>query len=114
MNFGPLTWLLIVAPTAVLAALIFIWLYQDNRAVVDLERDRHRVQQMEFDRDFSQAWNGGTLQAQPQAEIDALKAQVQAKEAVQKEAERVNCERVNQLAKELGGQLAADKTPVPC
>lgn len=114
MNFGPLTWLLIVAPTAVLAALIFVWLYQDNRAVVDLERDRHRVQQMEFDQDFAKVWNGGKIEAPAQADIDALKGQLAKKEAAQAENERLNCERMNQLAGELGGQLNTATEAIKC
>lgn len=114
MNFGPLTWLLIVAPTAVLGAVIFVWLYQDNRAVVDLERDRHRVQQMEFDRDFAQAWSGKQIDGPAQADIDALKGSLAAKEAAQAENEKRNCERMNRLASELGGQLDTATESIKC
>lgn len=114
MNLNPLTWLLIVAPTAVLAAVIFIWLYQDNRAVVDIERDRHRVEQMEFNRDFAQAWNGKPIEGPAQAEIDALKGKVAAKEAAQAENEKLNCERMNRLAGELGSQLNTANEAVKC
>lgn len=111
---NPLTWLFIAAPTAVIAALIFLWLYQDNRAVVDLERDRHRVEQMEFNRDFSRAWNGQPIEGPAQEEIDALKGQIAAKEAVNKENERLNCERMNRLAGELGDQLKTGTDSILC
>ena len=57
MNLNPLTWLLVLAPAAVIGALLFVWVYQSNSSTADLERDRMRLESMEFDRDAAAAWN---------------------------------------------------------
>ena len=77
MNLNPLTWLLVLAPAAVIGALLFVWVYQSNSSTADLERDRMRLESMEFDRDAAAAWNGQPLQGPNTEDMAQLRSRCQ-------------------------------------
>ena len=58
MNLNPLTWLLVLAPAAVIGALLFVWVYQSNSSTADLERD-HAGDRRKRARARGQGWRQG-------------------------------------------------------
>lgn len=112
---NPITWLFIAAPAAVLAALLFLWVYQDNTERGDLMRERQAVEHLEFDRDFANAWNGEQLQAPKQADIDAARAKVAAIEQAKEAREAERCQKLAKLSTELENTIqGTTAAPVNC
>ncbi|EDQ9622632.1 hypothetical protein ACRTJ0_004596 [Salmonella enterica subsp. enterica serovar Cerro] len=121
MNLNPLTWLLVLAPAAVIGALLFVWVYQSNSSTADLERDRMRLESMEFDRDAAAAWNGQPLQGPNTEEMDQLRSRINAKESAADAAAAERCQRMADLAarldttlQEQGGSAAKATTDPTC
>jgi len=104
-NVNPLMWLFVLAPAAVIGALLFIWVYESNTATADLERDRMRLESMEFDRDAAAAWNGEKIEAPSADSIEALRARIEAKEAAADAANAARCQKMDELAQRLNETL---------
>ena len=51
-------WLLLAAPAAFVAAYLFLWVYQEQKADLQATQQEQRRDRAEFDRDFDRAWNG--------------------------------------------------------
>lgn len=98
---NPLALLVFIAPAAVLGVVVFSFVYQDQTERHDIERQKHEIRQMEFDRDFSKAWNGETLDAPDEARLAAARAELEQNQERQVERERERCERLSRLASEL-------------
>lgn len=107
MNVSPITWLLIVAPTAVLAAVLFLFVFEKNDETAALERDRLNIQRLEFDRDFATAWNNERMEAPDPTELAALKNKLVAKERAAEAAEKERCKKMQALSAELENTLKA-------
>lgn len=107
MNINPLTWLVVVAPAAALGAALFIWVYQDNTATADLERDRLRLESMEFDQSFAQAWNGQKITAPSGEDMARLRERIEQKEAAAELAAAQRCAKLAAVAGRLDSQLGA-------
>lgn len=98
---NPIVWLFIVAPAAALAALLFVWVYQDNTERADLERERSRVERQQFDQDFANAWNGERIEAPAAEDLQKGRDRVAVLEARKEAREQESGERMQALAKEL-------------
>lgn len=110
MGINPLSVAVFVAPAAVIGALVFVWIYQDQTETTGLERDRMRLESAEFDRDFSRAWNGEALEAPADADLVALRAQVDQREQSAANAAQERCQRLAELADTLTGEERANNT----
>jgi len=112
---NPLVWLFVVAPAAAVAALLFIWVYQEQTDRGELQREQSRLERQEFDRDFAAAWNGEALQSPEAAELEKTRARLAALEARRDAKEQEQCQRLAALAGELEGVVMAEKgTPDNC
>lgn len=112
---NPITWLFIIAPTAVLGALLFVWVYQDNTERGEVMREQQKIERLEFDRDFANAWNGEQIEAPEQGEIDAAKAKLAAIEQAKAVRQQQRCEKLAELAGDLESTIkGAEKAPVTC
>ncbi len=98
---NPIVWLFIVAPAAVLAALLFVWVYQDSSDKGEAMREQQHLERLEFDRDFSAAWNGERIEPPAASEIEAARAKVAAIEARNAAKKLERCQRLAALAKDL-------------
>lgn len=98
---NPITWLFIVAPAAVLAAVLFVWVYQDTTDRGEEMRQQQKLERMEFDRNFANAWNGERIEAPGDDEIEAQRQKLA---AIEKAKQARDLERCRKLA-ELAGQL---------
>lgn len=105
---NPLLWLFVVAPAAAVAALLFIWVYTDQTDRGELQREQHRVEREEFDRDFAAAWNGNPIEAPVPTDLEKSRARVAALEARRDAKEETSCKRLASLAGQLEGVVAAD------
>ena len=115
MQLNPFLWLLIVAPAAVLGVLIFLFVYSDQKTTLEVQREHHQLDVMEFERDFSKAWNGETITGPSLAEIDQAKAQLAERKHQAEEEKRLNCERLASLASGLQSTVqSAAQTPITC
>ena len=92
---NPLNWLLIVAPAAVLAALLFVLIYQQTESTAQIERQRIHLESLRFDRDFAKAWNGEDLATK------GLDAQIEAAEAELAAAEQARPQGLKKLTQRL-------------
>lgn len=111
---NPLVWLVVVAPAAALAGLLFVWVYQDQTDRAELQREQSRVERQEFDRDFAAAWNGGALKEPETSELEKSRARVAALEARREAAELDRCKRLASLANELEGVVVGSGSPDNC
>lgn len=107
---NPLVWLFVVAPAAAVAALLFVWVYQDQTDRGELQREQSRIERQEFDRDFAAAWNGNSIEAPPASELEKTRARVASLEARRDAKEQEQCERLAALASELEGVVMADRS----
>lgn len=98
---NPLALLVFIAPAAVLGVVVFTWVYEDQTERHGIERQKHEIRQMEFDRDFAKAWNGEALDAPDEARLAAARAELEQSQERQVERERERCERLSRLASEL-------------
>lgn len=115
MQLNPFLWLLIVAPAAVLGVLVFLFVYGDQKATLEVQREQHQIEALEFDRDFSKAWNGESITGPAQAEIDQAKAHLVERKRLAEEERRQNCERLASLASDLQSTVQpTTQTPVTC
>ncbi|EKO2815814.1 hypothetical protein ACN3YC_004500 [Salmonella enterica subsp. enterica serovar Cerro] len=105
MNMNPLTWLLVLAPAAVIGALLFVWVYQSNSSTAELERERMRLESMEFDRDAAAAWNGQPLQGPSEEDMAQLRSRINAKQNAADAAAAERCKRMAELAARLDASL---------
>ena len=92
---NPISWLLIVAPVAVLGALLFVLIYQHTDATAHIERQRIYLESLRFERDFAKAWNGEDL------DTKGLDAQIEATEAELAAAEQVRPQGLKKLTQRL-------------
>lgn len=106
---NPLVWLFVVAPAAAVAALLFVWVYQEQTDRGELQREQVRLERQEFDKDFAAAWNGGPLESPRAEDIEKTRARVASLEAKQAAKEQGRCERLASLATELGGVVQANQ-----
>lgn len=111
MNLNPLTFLLVLAPAAVIGALLFIFVYDGATTTADLERDRMRLESLEFQRDAAAAWNGGRLEAPDADEIARLRERIAGREAAADAAAAERCARMAELADNLSDTLKQGKGP---
>ena len=102
---NPLLWLMIIAPSTVLGAILFLWVYQNNADTASLERDRMRLEQMKFDRDFAAAWNGKTILEPEADEIAALQARIKQRERVAEAAALERCQKLERMSAQLNRSL---------
>ena len=58
---SPLAIMAVIAPSALLGALLFFFVYDEHSTKNDIQRDKHQLETMKFDRDFSNAWNGDSV-----------------------------------------------------
>lgn len=105
MNLNPIAWLFVLAPAAVIGALLFVWVYQSNSDDADLERERMRLDAMEFDRDAAAAWNGQQIQGPNDDEIAELRARIKAKQQAADAAASERCRKMADLAAQLDETL---------
>lgn len=112
---NPITWLFIVAPAAVLAAVLFVWVYQDNSERSEVMREQQKLEALQFDRDFAAAWNGDKIEG-PEAEaINAQKQKLERIEQAKKERERERCQKLAALSKDLESTIQGeDVQPTAC
>lgn len=107
---NPITWLFIVAPAAVLAAVLFIWVYQDNSSRADLVQAQSKVERLEFDRDFAKAWNGQKIEAPDNSALDQAKAKVVALETAESVRRKEQCKRLARLSNDLENSLKSQES----
>lgn len=108
---NPLVWLFVVAPAAAVAAMLFVWVYQEQTERSEIQREQHRIERLEFDRDFADAWNGGQLSIPDGSELDRSRARLEALEAARDAGEADKCEKMAALAKQLEGVVMAGTGP---
>jgi len=89
MNAGIL-WL--IAPAAMIGAVIFFFVYEQNTENQDIQRAKMELQQSKFDKDFATAWNTGTVELKDDVASKKMKL-----EQIEKDAERKKTERKNQI-----------------
>lgn len=106
---NPLVWLFVVAPAAAVAALLFVWVYQEQTDRGELQREQSRIERQEFDRDFAAAWNGDELKGPEVSDIEKTRARVASLEARRDTKRQEQCKRLAALAGELEGVVRADK-----
>ncbi|MNQ66777.1 hypothetical protein D3C85_812770 [compost metagenome] len=112
---NPLVWLFVVAPAAAVAALLFVWVYQEQTDRGELQREQSRLERQEFDRDFAAAWNGDELKGPEGSDLEKTRARVASLEARRDAKEQEQCKRLAALAGELEGVVMAEKgTPDNC
>lgn len=100
---NPLVWLFVVAPAAAVAALLFVWVYQDQTDRGELQREQSRIERQEFDRDFAAAWNGEKIEAPQASDLEKTRARVASLEARRDAKDQEQCKRLAALASELEG-----------
>jgi len=105
---NPIVWLFVVAPAAAVAALLFVWVYQEQTERGELQREQIRIERQEFDRDFAAAWNGGKVEAPQASDLEKTRARVAALEARRDAKEQEQCQRLAELAGELEGVVRAE------
>lgn len=108
---NPLMWLFVVAPAAALAALLFVWVYQEQTERGEIQREQHRTERLEFDRDFAAAWNGGRVETPDGSELDKSRARLAELEAARDAGEADRCERLAALAGQLEGVIVTGTGP---
>lgn len=82
-------WVFIAAPVAVLAAWLFLTVYGEQKAEAQVTKTEQRRDRAEFDREFSEAWNG---KASPVLEKRASDAAAELSKA-EEERKKVEAER---------------------
>lgn len=94
----------LIAPILLIAALIFVYVYQDNRAAHDTQRAKHDVEMQKFNSDFQAAWNGEKLE---KLEVDDLRKARERLALSQKKADAQQIDTKNKLD-DLGTRLDAE------
>lgn len=111
-NLTPMQWLFILAPSAVVAGVLFILFYESS----DMERrvliQDQEVRQMEFDRDFANAWNGSAIEA-PANDIDAAKQRLAALKDEQDAKRQARDEKLMQLREKMEKEINREYMEIP-
>ncbi|MGP9795681.1 hypothetical protein ACT3T8_18050 [Halomonas sp. AOP1-B1-8] len=98
---NPLAILFLLAPGVAIGVLLFVWVYEDQSGRVEIERQKHEVRQLEFEKDFADAWNGGTLEGPSPEQIASAKAELEAAQTAKQEREQERCEKMSSLAADI-------------
>lgn len=77
-------WLFLVAPVAVVGAILFFTVYGEQREVQESVHQEQQRDRAEFDASFAKAWDG---KADPQLEARAAEANTKLAEAEKRKAE---------------------------
>jgi len=105
-------WVLIAAPVAVLAAWLFLSVYGEQKADGHVTKTEQRRDRAEFDRDFSQAWNGKAspvLEKRASDAADELTRAEEERKRVEAERKAIQAEQEKQLRELLMKQSAGAK-----
>jgi len=112
---NPITWLFIIAPTAVLGAVLFIWVYQDTTERGEEMRQQQKLDHLEFDRNFANAWNGERIEAPGNGEIEAQRQKLAAMEQVKQARDLERCRKLAELSGQLETTIKGSKVqPTEC
>lgn len=114
MNLNPLTFLLIMAPAAVIGAVLFIYVYQSSTATADLERDRIRLESLEFRQEAAAVWNGEKVPGIDPEELAQLRQRIASKEQAAENAAQERCERLAAFGEQLTGSLGQQAPAADC
>ncbi|MCS5798181.1 hypothetical protein LNN94_27315 [Klebsiella pneumoniae subsp. pneumoniae] len=77
---SPLAIMAVIAPSALLGALLFFFVYDEHSTKNDIQRDKHQLETMKFDRDFSNAWNGDSVTPPKENDIASMEEKIKMKE----------------------------------
>lgn len=106
---NPIQWLLIAAPATVIAAVLFVGVFERVDNTAEIQRESVELKQMEFDKEFAAAWNGQGISAPGADEIKQKKAHlVKLKELAAKAKQEQN-EKVEQLVRQLTAEINGGK-----
>ena len=105
---NPIGYLFLVAPVAVLAAFLFMNVYQSQSSSGEIHRAKVEATQMQFDKDFASAWNAGKVEAPETQALELAKARVVELENEKKAAEEARAQKLAELDKHLENTLVKD------
>ena len=112
---NPLVWLFVVAPAAAVAALLFVWVYQEQTDRGELQREQSRLERQQFDQDFSAAWNGEALEAPKTEDVEKTRARIATRQPPKQAKEQERSARLASREAELEGVVkAGEATPEDC
>ncbi|MDF4311326.1 hypothetical protein CKA27_25815 [Vibrio coralliilyticus] len=101
----PIHWLLIVCPAAVLGAVLFIGVFERVDNTAEEQRATVQLKQMEFDKQFADAWNEGVIKGPSDAELEEQRALVKELKDLARKARESQRQDLERLAQQLQGQL---------
>lgn len=78
--------ILIFMPLAVISIVLYISQSDSNRASLELEREKQRLERMEFDKDFDDFWDKGIVDRS--SDIEKQKAKIDELEQKSKQANK--------------------------
>lgn len=105
---NPLSYLFVIAPVAVLAAFLFMNVYQSQSSSGEIHRAKIEATQLQFDKDFASAWNSGSVEAPEKQALELAKARVIELENAKKAAEEERAQKLAELAKQMEKVLVKD------
>jgi Na+/phosphate symporter len=106
---NPMQWLLIAAPATVIAAILFIGVFERVDNTAEVQREKAQLQQMEFDQDFASAWNGEAISSPSENEIEAQRTKVKELQAIALKAREQQKEKLAELADQLQTEVQSGR-----
>lgn len=106
---NPMQWLLIAAPATVIAAILFIGVFERVDNTAEVQREKAQLQQMEFDQDFASAWNGEAISSPGENEIEAQRTKVKELQAIALKAREQQKEKLAELADQLQTEVQSGR-----
>ena len=92
-------WLAIIAPTGILVILVFLWIYQNQQVQFKNQQNNFKLKSMEFDRDFSNAWNGKSVESPDDTDIDQMRHKIKTEELAAQQRNTKQQQRMETLIK---------------
>lgn len=98
---SPLAIMAVIAPSALLGALLFFFVYDEHSTKNDIQRDKHQLETMKFDRDFSNAWNGDSVTAPKENDITSMEEKIKMKEDKAKKEKEERERRIKKIQEDV-------------
>lgn len=106
---NPIQWLLIAAPATVIAAVLFVGVFERVDNTAQIQRETVELKQMEFDQEFASAWNGQGVSAPGADEIEQKKAHLAKLKELAAKAKQEQNEQIEQLVEQLTAEINSGK-----
>lgn len=103
---SPLAIIAVIAPSALLGAFLFFFVYDEHSMKNDIQRDRHQLETMKFDRDFSNAWNGDSVTPQKENDITSMEERIKRKEEKAEEEKEERERRMKKILEDVENKIA--------